>query len=86
MTTLPNIPDAAVEAAALAALERDSGFENWLLVTAEVRTNYLDEARTILEAAAPHLMAEAWEEGHSAGRRDEYCLDPNPYRAAGAGE
>ena len=22
---------------------------------------------------------EAWLEGHSAGRRDEYCLDPNPY-------
>lgn len=26
---------------------------------------------------------EAWLEGHAAGRRDEYCLDPNPYAPKG---
>jgi hypothetical protein len=33
-----------------------------------------------LEAAAPHMLAEAWAEGHSVGRTDEWSLEPNPYR------
>jgi len=37
------------------------------------------DIRTILEAAAPHLMAEAWDQGRRAW--DDYD-DDNPYRAA----
>jgi hypothetical protein len=38
-------------------------------------------ARKVLEASAPHMLAEAWVEGHGSGRTDPYCLDPNPYRS-----
>lgn len=53
------IPAAAVEAAALALVERDFGVRNWGITTDEVKSMYMDEARTALEAAAPHLMADA---------------------------
>lgn len=68
------IPDEAVRAAVrkLAYLNSDSGDQ----------LSDEDWARKILEAAAPHLMAAAWDEGHSAGRTDPYSLEPNPYRKA----
>lgn len=43
-----------------------------------------DDLRNILEAAAPVLMAQAWDEGRSAGFRDAYVdeeeEEDNPYR------
>jgi hypothetical protein len=40
-----------------------------------------------LEAAAPHLMAQAWDEGRQA---DDFSVstgfEKNPYRSSGAGE
>jgi hypothetical protein len=45
--------------------------------------------RAALEAAAPDLMAAAWDEGAEA-QATRYLMEkdagPNPYRAAGAGE
>jgi hypothetical protein len=52
--------------------------------------------RAALEAAAPHLMAQAWDEGQSAGYDEGSNLDAddtltaeparNPYCSAGIGE
>ena len=86
-----NIPDEAVEAAALALLERDYGVRDWSIVTEQVKGNYLDEARTALEAAAPHLMAQAWDEGERVGFEESFRdNDPrhtrNPYRAEESGK
>jgi hypothetical protein len=54
------------------------------------------EIERILEAAAPHLMAAAWDEAYKHGVEDErtsaaWATDygpnrNNPYRSAGAGE
>jgi hypothetical protein len=43
------------------------------------RSHAEHQARLALEAAAPHLMAEAWERG----RVDGYHHRPNPYKEAG---
>jgi hypothetical protein len=64
-----NISDEAVEAAARAYTHAAP------YLSAE---NAIREA---LEAAAPHLMAEAWEQGW-----DAEGWQANPYRSAGAGE
>jgi hypothetical protein len=80
-----NISDEAVEAAALALLERDYGVNDWGITDEQVKAAYLDEARTALEAAAPHIAAEAWDEGW---QKAHSCDDPamagiffNPYRS-----
>jgi len=66
------IPDAAVEASAKAMALRDhADLVAWKA--------YMGDARAALEAAAPHLMAEAWDEGRRAW--DNYD-DDNPYRSA----
>lgn len=69
------IPSDAVEAA-LTVLRRD---DLWELSDEE-------EARLILEAAAPYMLAEAWEAGAQA---EEDCAPlsrrpPNPYRLHGS--
>lgn len=35
-------------------------------------------ARAILEAAAPHMLARAWDEGYGYGRNGDFT---NPYRS-----
>jgi hypothetical protein len=67
------IPDEAVYAAAKAYWQRwddDKPFDDRMLAA--------------LEAAAPHMMAEAWDDGHSAGVDHADGLDggPNPYDRA----
>lgn len=74
------IPVEAVEAAALALYERDYGVTDWDIVSVGTRDNYIDEARTALEAAAPYMMAGAWDEGYHTG--DCESFDSNPYRTA----
>jgi hypothetical protein len=52
------------------------------------RIRFRDQARAALEAAAPNLLAGAWDEGYDA-RASEYPFGDvyyNPYRSAGAGE
>ena len=63
------IPEAAVEAA-VKELERsqDIGYSTWWTV------------QNVLEAAAPHMLAEAWDEGFAIGNRHDGRRDANPYR------
>jgi len=68
------IPDEAVEAAAEAidyALQTGMGVG--------------DMARDALEAAAPHLLAQGWDEGYKAGLFDKeyYAHNPNPHKQDG---
>jgi len=65
------IPDEAVEAAADAMAPVVKKLEALIL------------ARAALEAAAPHMLAEAWQKGRSAGQMDPYDRYPakNPYRS-----
>lgn len=84
------IPEAAVEAAAK-ALRGYTGdctcheaYAGRNLIDPECLYHDVpaEAARDILEAAAPHLMAEAWDEGYR-GCYDRYMYDPapsNPYR------
>jgi len=84
MTSIP-IPDEAVEAAAKETYRVAAEFayetDSWDDLSDEQREAFTDDARKILEAAAPYIAAEAWSEGRSAGRMDPYCLEPNPYRS-----
>ena len=65
------IPDAAVEAAAIALAAQDMrGFDPG---------SFIPDARAALEAAAPHLLAGAWGE-FMKGKWDP--MQENPYRAA----
>jgi len=73
------IPDAAVEAAARAVFEQQYEPEEWKLVVWQTRQRHLDDARLALDAAAPHLMAQAWDEGKDVRRCDG--VPPNPYRS-----
>jgi hypothetical protein len=92
-----NIPDEAIEAAAMRVWVTDGELMRdprpdwdecakdpaWKAVMDETR----EVARSILEAATPHLMAQAWDEGLAMGwgaARGE-PEEPNPYHA-GAGE
>ena len=74
------IPAEAVEAAAKRlASHNGTGPANWEW--------YANEAKAILEAAAPHLMAQAWDEGRKHGATYPYgerglATDDNPYRTA----
>lgn len=61
------IPAQAVEAAAKAHFERDGGrWDDW---TQEDKAVEMEDMRAALEAAAPHLMAEAFEQGQKSGMR-----------------
>jgi len=68
------IPDEAVEAAAKYLTEKFNW--NGELVPAT--------AREVLEAAAPHLMAAAWDEGYEQADYDapHAIKSDNPYRKA----
>ena len=76
------IPDAAVEAAAVAVYGAecaDLGADE----EPKVKASYLSDARAALEAAAPHMLeeakADAWDEGKNVRRCDG--VPPNPYRS-----
>lgn len=90
-----NIPDEAVEAAAWAAYELKPvelfGREHpitWEQLSdsplgQRCKDNELAKARAALEAAAPHMLAEAWESGNRAWE-DELlgnAAGTNPYRS-----
>ena len=82
--------DAAVEAAAIAVYGGEYA-DLWADEEPKVKASYLEDARLALEAAAPYLMADAWDEGERTGRSramrhmsDEPNLPlvaSNPYRA-----
>jgi hypothetical protein len=84
------IPAEAVEAAAKAAFARTHPHGNFRLAIRELQDRYLSEARAALEAAAPYMLAEAWEEGYTLGYAD--CANkqesnrPNPYMLNNEGE
>lgn len=72
----PNIPDEAV-AEARKAIERQFPYDE--------NNGYI--VQLALDAAAPHLMAGAWDEGYEVGVREEQPgWTSNPYRSSGAGE
>jgi hypothetical protein len=82
-----NISDKAVEMAAFAQSERDRP-GMWVHETESYKEALRRDARLHLEAAAPHLMAEAWDQCAEAyeGRRQEpgSSRKPplvNPYRS-----
>lgn len=78
-----NIPDEAVEAVAKVFYEDGwTGPPFWESLDADdpSRLEYLATTRTALEAAAPHLLAEAWDEGLDAGLNGGWN---NPYRSQG---
>ena len=71
------IPDVAVEAAAKCTYEREMGV-NWDGLQSSVKRGYLEDARAALEAAAPHMLAEAWDEGHAAGISHDFEATTQP--------
>ena len=94
------IPEAAVEAAARALYsgapiydeERGviTGYKPWESAEPAYQEHMLNEARSALEAAAPHMLAEAkadaWDEGRVVGSDEErsgYATEDNPYRSQG---
>lgn len=81
------IPDEAVEAAAqrLARHRWPTALEVWDSFGQGMKDDYRDTARAALEAAAPHMLADAWELGMVsmyATTGGEWPLIPeqNPYR------
>jgi hypothetical protein len=98
-----NISDEAVEAALDALLGVfQQGANGGVYIQGNSDTDWVVDGiadlplavRKAVEAAAPHLMAQAWDAGVKAERqwRTQFAkggepTDPaNPYRAAGAGE
>jgi len=75
---MSHIPEAAVEAAAEAIYERRFGPKGWDGLPDKPRKQYADDARSILEAAAPYLMEQAWDECERA----EYVITLNADEAA----
>lgn len=59
--------------------ERDAHPENYPGMSIEDCAYWIRVAKAGLEAAAPHLMAAAWEQG----REDGYHHRPNPYKETG---
>jgi hypothetical protein len=71
------IPAEAVEAAAK-ALATDRKAEHWFseeewegIIADQYKEPYRRKARAALEAAAPYMLAQAWEEGRLVGRAEE---------------
>lgn len=78
-----NIPDEAVEAAAKALYQNT--LTSWDGAHARTKELCRRDARAALEAAAPHLLAEAWREGCAEGLACDWdkgaeFLPLNPYR------
>ena len=71
------ISDAAIEAAAMAIFGVDP--ETWAMQTTHVKDRYRWDAQAALEAASPHLLAEAWDEGYVSGKTEFFTV-ANPYR------
>jgi flagellar biosynthesis/type III secretory pathway protein FliH len=73
------IPEAAVEAAARSL--NDAFPQMWEKMPEWAREEERKTARAALEAAAPYMLAEAWDDGHSAGVDHADGLDggSNPY-------
>lgn len=77
------IPAAAVEAAAY-ALHLDAHPDTevqWFDIGFQEQDELMRTATKLLEAAAPHMLAELWDEGYSSGRSGGWP-DDNPYRPA----
>jgi len=81
-----NISDEVVEAAARAgykvAVFADET-ASWDDLSEDQCQVWIDDARHILEAVAPHLMAQAWDEGADAEFQRSVMKrqrDANPYR------
>ena len=76
------IPDAAVEAA-IAAFNDKLAWCDRNMIDTRLEDGYA--LRAALEAAAPHMLAEAWDEGMLRGSRTLGRLldkwDENPYRS-----
>ena len=74
------IPDEAVEAAArgLAQQKWPTAIGVWDSFGQNMQDGFRDQARAALEAAAPHLMRVAWDEGWEA-HGDWGGPTPNPY-------
>lgn len=56
------IPEAVIEAAALAVFTQAYERADWDLITNQIKSIYMRDARLGLEAAAPHIAAQALEE------------------------
>jgi hypothetical protein len=89
------IPDEAVEAAARALWSPSNEGDTWESEHEPYKDHTRAEAKRALEAAAPHLMAAAWERGQAdlthdlfrdqelrkkGGRLHSDDATPNPYR------
>lgn len=90
------IPAAAIDAAAKAAYEfRFSGFKAWDDLSEHEQSEAIAEQAFALKAAAPHMLARAFDEGQKSGARHADRLvaaakigrpelpgpiSPNPYR------
>jgi hypothetical protein len=70
------IPAEAIEAAAQ-LIYRTSGRKR-VMSYEQARPACADEAREILEAAAPHMLAEAWDEGARAGEDNVWAGERQP--------
>lgn len=80
------IPEAAVEAAAVAWVGR----QVWQDCDEAWKADYMERTRLALEAATPHLLSGAWDEGFDRGFYDPLAgrdrdpsesRTPNPYRS-----
>lgn len=90
------IPAEAVEAAVQAIYEHANLGAPWGDAAPDWREAYRASVLAGLEAAAPHMLAEAWQAGHAAGDWDQSAMwearnagkpakyadiaTPNPYR------
>ena len=74
----PVIPEAAVEAVTKAYV--GPGDTAWDDPTPMVRRIRIQKMQKALEAAAPHLLIAAWDEGYTVGNAHNGRRDANPYR------
>jgi acyl-CoA reductase-like NAD-dependent aldehyde dehydrogenase len=78
------IPEAAVEAAAKVLWDKEM-VAAWSKFPPSFHAPFLRDARAALEAAAPHLMARAWDECtgslvYDDGTKVDIASMRNPYR------
>jgi len=80
------IPDAAVESAAKWAFEtipQDGPRTEWASISPALRDETKAFVLPLIQAAAPYMMAEAWDEGAESMVDEglsEYEYSRNPYR------
>jgi hypothetical protein len=73
------IPDEAVEAVAMVLVEDGAYGVPWGDASGDDRAEAMGKARILLKAAAPFMMAQAWQEGHDHFERKGWS-EQNPYR------